>query len=549
MVIDTDVLVVGAGTAGLRAAIAAADGGVRVLLVTKKPLDYSGVTNADVAEMAGFNAGKNDAEIELHYQDIVDAGQHVVNESLARIVAENAPLALSEMLEWGVPYEKTDNNELFQFKSCFSSYPRTHVVPGHGRNIAEVLRREVLQRKSIKILTAATIIGLLTGDGSCVGAWGMLGDELITINAKATILATGGGGLAFARSFSPTDVTGAAYEMAWQAGAVIQNIEFMQIGIGISHPLVNIFNGYLWQGIPILQDGNGDEIFSSVLPEGLSHLDVFESHLWHYPFSTRDDSKYLEIAINRAITAGRGAENGGIELDLRHMSDEYVASLDQSSGISHMWPLARNYLRSRGVDLLSETVEIACYQHAMNGGVKIDENGESTIPGLYAVGECAGGPHGADRLGGNMFVTSLIFGKIAGAHAAHQSLQKKTLPTWDSESVTNRAEKEALLRSQVDTQGMLRKLQEMAQNSLLIDRTEEGLDEVITFTESIQKTLRDAPLSDVMESTTYDLSSIARTAWLIANSAKQRKESRGSHHRADYPELDSAFNAIIEQRK
>ncbi len=548
MTIDTDVLVIGAGTAGLRAAIAAADGGANVLLVSKKPVGQSGVTNADVAEMAGFNAGHNDHEVELHYQDIVEAGQEVVDTTLARIVAEQAPAMLAEMQAWGVPFER-EHDDLFVFKSCFSNTARTHVVPGHGRNIAGALRREVSVRGAVTVIEDATIIGLLRGDDVCVGAWGIAGGQTLRIGAKATILAGGGGGLAFERSFSPSDVAGGAYEMAWQAGAVIENVEFMQIGIGISHPLVNIFNGYLWQGGPRLSDGSGQEIFSSVLPNDLSVEDVYASHLWHYPFSTGDDSKYLEIAIKRAMTAGRGARHGGITLDLRHMSDEYVASLDQKSGIGHMWPLARDFLRSRGVDLLSETVEVACFQHAMNGGVKITANGESTVEGLYAVGECAGGPHGADRLGGNMFVTSLIFGKIAGTHAAQRAKKISRLAPVDAATRAEIEIKDALLRRDIDAASVLRKLQHICQRSLLVDRTEAGLDEVIAFTEGIEQRLERSPVGNRLDTHTYDLSSIARTAWLIAKSAKERKESRGSHHRADYPDKDSAFNGIIEQRK
>lgn len=548
MIVQTDVLVIGAGTAGLRSALAASDGGAQVLVVSKKPLQQSGVTNADVAEMAGFNAGDGERGIELHYQDIIDAGQHVVDPQLARVVAEGAPQILNEMIGRGVPFEREDG-KLFIFKSCFSKTARTHVVPGHGSSIAAALRDDAATRPNISVLAGVTIIGLLKGDGVCTGAWGLLNDELVSIHAKATILASGGGGLAFERSFSPSDVAGGAYEMAWDAGAVVQNLEFMQIGVGISHPLINIFNGYLWQGRPTLIDGMGQEIFSSVLPKGLTAHDVFDSHIWHYPFSTRDDSKYLEIAINRAVSSGRGAAHGGITLDMRHMSDAYVASLDQISGIGHMWPLARDFLRRRGVDLLSQTVEVACFQHAMNGGVKIDVNGQSTIEGLYAVGECAGGPHGADRLGGNMFVTSLIFGKIAGAHAAERAQRVSRIAPIDQESRQRIDQKSEVVRRQIEPDTLLKGLQHLNQQSLLVDRTEEGLTRVIEYTESIQREIEQAPTADVPNVRVYDLMSIARTSWLIAQSAQKRKESRGSHHRADYPNIDSTFNAIIEQSK
>jgi len=548
MDIVTDVLVIGAGTAGLRSAIAAADQGVSVLLISKSEIEKSGTTNADVAEMAGFNAAQanNDYEIDLHYQDMVNAGQEVVDKELAMVVAQNAPSVMKELQDWGVAFEEEEGT-LFTFQSCFSSYPRTHVIKGHGRQIAVSLRSEVSKRKNISILTGATIVGLLRGDFQCIGAYGVLHGEELTVHAKATILASGGCGMAFKRSFSPPDVAGGAYEMAYSAGAVIQNIEFMQIGIGFSHPLVNIFNGYLWQGHPVLTDAGGNEIFSRMLPKGVTANDVYDAHVWHFPFSSKDNSKYLEIAINRTIAQGLGSPNGGVHADLRHMDDAYIANLSHDTGIAHMWPLARDFLRNRGVDLLKETVEVACFQHAMNGGVKIDHHSESTLPGLYAVGECAGGPHGADRLGGNMFVTSLVYGRIAGEHAAKRSMQVSSLPGMDVASVEEQQKKYASMRKRVDISPLLSELQDKAQSSLLVDRTERGLEEMLQFSETVEDTIASASEGKLPETKIYDLLSIAKTTWLISKSALERKESRGSHHRSDYPDKDARFDRIIEQ--
>ncbi|WP_320122361.1 FAD-binding protein [uncultured Sphaerochaeta sp.] len=550
MDIVTDVLIIGAGTAGLRSAIAAADQGVSVLLISKLEIEKSGTTNADVAEMAGFNAAGagNEYEIELHYQDMVNAGQNALDKDLAMIVAQNAPSAMKELQDWGVAFEE-ENGKLFTFQSCFSSYPRTHVIKGHGRQIAVSLRREVLKRKNISILTNATIIGLLRGDSQCVGAYGVLHGEKFTIHAKSTILASGGCGMAFKRSFSPSDVTGSAYEMAYSAGAVIQNIEFMQIGIGFSHPLINIFNGYLWQGHPILSDTHGNEIFSKVLPKGITPENVFDAHVWHFPFSSRDTSKYLEIAINRTIAQGLGSANGGVYVDMRHMNDAYIGKLSNDSGIAHMWPLAKNFLRTRGVDLLTQTAEVACFQHAMNGGIKIDQKSESTLSRLYAVGECAGGPHGADRLGGNMFVTSLVFGRIAGEQAAKKSKQISFLPEIDSASQEEREGKQMYLHKHLNVLPLLRELQERAQNSLLVDRTEGGLEQMLQFSEAVEDIVMSSPDGKTLETRNYDLMSIAKTTWLISKSALERKESRGSHHRSDYPKKNDKFNRIIEQVK
>lgn len=550
-ILNTDVLIIGAGAAGLRAAQYSSISGCSVLIVTPTLFAMGGTTNADVAEMAGFNSAQigNDLEVEKHFQDMVSAGQDVLDSSLAQIIAEKAPEVLKEFINLGVEFERNADGSLYRFQSCFSSYPRTQVIKGHGHQIASVLRKDIAAKSNVKTIAKMMIISLIVKNGECFGAFGVSNGIFYRINAKSTIVASGGAGAAFERCFCPTDVCGSGYELAYEAGAILENLEFMQIGIGFSYPVVNIFNAYIWEALPHLCDNSGREIFSSIIPENINYQDVFEDHKWHYPFSTCDNSKYLEMAISNSINNGNGTKHRGINADLRHLTDDYISKLSNECGLHHMWPIARNFLKSKGVDLLSSPVEISVFQHAMNGGIKIDKNAQSNILGLFAVGECAGGPHGADRLGGNMFITCMVFGEIAGKKAAERAKRIKHYPDLGSDSLSSFEQKKAILYKEFDVKNTIKGIKKCSQDNLLVMRTEEGLASAISYYQAIEKELNEAPVSSSINTDNYRVFSMLKSMELLAKSAKDRKESRGSHNRCDYPNKDNSFNKIIEIKK
>lgn len=550
MNITTDVLVIGAGGAGCRAAIAAADCGTSVLLVSKMPLGESGATSYPVAEMAGYNAGDVSIpmDVQMHFNDIVEAGQGMADEELAAIVAARAPETIRQLEEWGVKFEH-ENNGYYVFRSCFSRHPRTHVIKGHGEPVVKAMKEQIDRRPNITVMDSVTVMGLYIKDGCCVGAYGLSGSEMFYMNSKAVILASGGCGQAFERNMNPSDVTGGGYSMAYYAGADLINMEFMQIGMGFSWPVVNIFNGYIWETRPQLTDRDGNDIFQGILPANLTGDDVMHVHRKHFPFSSSDDSKYLEVAVQTAIKEGRGTGHGGIYVDFSHITDEYVEGLTDDCGIHHMWPIARDYLKSRGVDLQKDRVEVACYAHAVNGGVRIDTKGMSTVRGLYAAGECAGGPHGADRLGGNMMVTCQVFGEIAGASAAEYALRRQHAEQIERLSDSHMEEMKEVLHKRLDTDRMLAQLQRTAQNNLLAGRTKEGLMEVLDVVRALRAEIDNAPSAGIPCPRNIDIYHMLTTIRIMAQCALEREESRGSHHRADYPYKDEKFNkpAIIRK--
>ena len=539
-----DVLIIGGGGAACRAAIEAADSGAQVLVVSKRPLTKAGATSHPVAEMAGYNAGdpRIPGDIEKHFEDMVLAGQGMADPALAAILAVDAPKTIEKLEGWGVRYEK-ENGAEYVFKSCFSSHPRTHVVRGHGEPIISAIVKQIRRRPQIKIVDDGTVMGLLMRDGCCCGAWGYRSNgERFIVRAGAVVMASGGVSQAFQRNLNPTDVTGDGYALGYEAGADLINMEFMQIGIGFSHPVVNIFNGYIWAGKPGLKNAHGQDFLEQYLPDKLTSDAVMYEHRQHFPFSTSDGSKHLEMAIHSEIEKGNGTAQGGVMVDLTNMTDACVQSLPDDCGLHHMWPIAREHMLAKGVDLLKTPVEICCFAHAINGGLNIDRNAMTTLPGLFAAGEVAGGPHGADRLGGNMMVTCQVFGAIAGRQAALWAIAGNAKMAG-ADALQEQTER--LLRKNINVYILKEKLQHTTQKYLLVNRTAQGLERVSECISSIQGEISAAQAGDAVRLENFELNSMLRSVQMIANAAMNREESRGSHHRLDHPDRNNECSAPI----
>ena len=547
-ILTTDVLVIGGGMAGCRAAIAAADYGGSVVLATKMPLNNGGASTFPVAEMAGYNAGDPDipGDVEKHYEDIVNAGQGMANPILAQILAENAPGTIAELEKWGVVFEK-EGDGYYIFKSCFATSPRTHVIRGHGEPIVKAMSGQIQLRSNINVVDDMTVLELDVRDGRCCGAWAIKTDgTFVHISAGAVVIASGGATQVFTRNLNPKDVSGDGYALAYDAGAELINMEFMQSGIGFSHPIVNMFNGYIWAAHPKLHNNVNEQFLGKYLPKGMTQEHVMDEHRRHFPFSSSDDSKYLEVGIQKEIRAGGGSPNRGIYADLRHLTDDYIRSINDDCGLHHMWYIARDYMREKGVDLNSQIVEIAVFAHAINGGVNIDESASSTLPGLYAAGEAAGGPHGADRLGGNMMVTCQVFGKIAGENAAKWAAQNKAA-TYSNMQPSEKIMQ--ILHKRLNNEILIKELQEINQNNLLVCRSEESLSRVLQFTEDAAHELETAKTQDGIDTGNFRLYAMLLSSRLMAKAALQRKESRGSHFREDYPQKDSLESKPAVQKR
>jgi len=548
-VIHTDVLVVGGGAAGARAALEAGRAGAKTLLVTKGKLGTSGTSTFPVSDTAGFGAaGFVDPEdsIEVHYNDIMDAAQGMCDPQMARIVATEAPLHLLFLESIGVPFQK-DKETYLATQSCFSSRARSIKVKGHGRPIVAFLKRLIL-KEGVKVVENAMVIDpLMDIDKRCAGAIVFQEpDRLLKIRAKATILATGGAGQLFERSFNPPDVTGDGYAFGLLAGAELINMEYMQSGFGIILPTGKtfIFQYWLWGLKPELKTPEGDDFLSNYAPANYSIDELMQAKSKHYPFSTRDCSKFMEISVQSYINDRKEkGRDDAVWMRLPRI-EERLAQLPADHNLKRMWPISKKYLESIGVDF-NEGFRVTCFAHAMSGGLKIDPFGRTGVEGLYGAGEVAGGPHGADRLGGNMFPTTQIFGKRAALHAAIYSRERADIKDHQLLPVKPRVVITDTSRS-IPGQTLLSKLQRLASSALLIVREENKISGFIHEIEQMEERLNDISSETANPiRVKSELRNLLITGKAIALAARMRKESRGSHYRKDFPEPDDKWNGKI----
>jgi fumarate reductase (CoM/CoB) subunit A len=271
--VSTDVLVIGGGGMAGRAAIEAKRCGASVRMVMKGEFGKSGTSAAKVAEAAGYNVadGAVDPEDnpEEHYKDILAAAAGTCDERLARIVAEDAPETLREFERMGVPFHM-DGNRYLEVVGCFASRPRMHIIPGHAEPIVAAQRRETL-RMGVPIHEHTMITSLLVQDGACVGATALNATgEIIVFQAGATVLGTGGAGKLFLHNLNPPDITGDGYALGYRAGAELVNMEFMQAGPSIVHPVHNTLNAWLLALTPRLTNAKHEEFLARYLPASWS---------------------------------------------------------------------------------------------------------------------------------------------------------------------------------------------------------------------------------------------------------------------------------------
>ncbi|MGI6083921.1 MAG: FAD-binding protein [Acetivibrionales bacterium] len=556
--IKCDVLIIGGGGAALRASIAAKSLNADVLIVSKGEIGKSGATYYSVAEVGAFNVPDGAADPtdnpEVFYEDMKKAAQSMARLPLCEVLANNAVEAMHDLekIKNGDKIFARENGGYKVYKACFSSKARSHVVQNHFKPILNVLREEV-KRLNIRQMSNITVTDLLVEDGRCFGAYALGNDgEPVVILAKSVIMATGGASRLFKKNMYPVDISGDGYAMAYRAGAQITNMEFIQSGVGLAFPAINLFQNYLWGGMPRLTNIHGEEFIGKYLPEGLTPSEVLQKKKEHFPFSSSDNSRFIEISIQSEINKANATKNGNVYLDFKHLDFEKI--LAEKTNFSSMWPLTYKWYKDLGLDLEKEAIEIACFAHAINGGLLINENAETSIKGLYAAGETAAGPHGADRLGGNMSVTCQVFGKIAGENAAR--LSQRT-DEWNSCDKSKKQAESFISKFKSDGRAvvsdLLMRLQESSDKALLILRNEEGLSKYMDELNEIENLLhtgtRIASQADIKEAVC--LQNLIETGRMIARAARMRTESRGSHYRTDYPSIDEQLgkNIIIEKDK
>jgi fumarate reductase (CoM/CoB) subunit A len=547
MVIECDVLVIGGGAAAGKAAIEASNHGAKVVIVMKGVFGTSGASAYKIAEIAGYNVAdgvvdENDTP-DTHYSDIMRAAAGMADPTLARILAEGSVDSLRGLEAMNVPFHKSENGDYLEVLGCFATKPRMHLIPGHAEPIVHEQKKEILNRK-IPVYEWTILTRFLVKNNQIVGAVGMNRDgELLTFHAKAVVMGTGGAGQLFSYNINPADITGDGYSLGFRAGAELINMEFMQAGPGMIYPCKNMFNSWLWALHPKVTNGLGEEFLPKYMPAGMTVEHCMDLRSGHYPFSSYDGSQWIDIAIQTEIKEGRAAAHGGVVVDFTNINEEeLLAKNHRAEEILKSFNITLNWLiENRNLDLRKTQVEVAILGHAINGGLMIDEKAQSTtISGLFAAGETAGGPHGADRLGGNMILTCQVYGKIAGRSAA-EFAQKQSLLTLPVEQIEEEKQRLSTItqkRGTVKPHHIKKQLQEIMWRYVLVTRSEESLSTAIEKLQALRQQCSDnisvTNTKELMHA--IEAENLVLVGEIISRVARIRKETRGSHFRVDCPE-------------
>src|SRR5438552_1049457 len=538
---EHDVLVIGAGGAGLRASLEALAQGASVGVICKSLLGKAHTVMAEggiAAAMAHVDSADN---WKTHFRDTMRGGKLLNNWRMAQLHAQESPERVRELEQWGALFDRTEKGDILQRAFGGHTFKRLcHVGDRTGLEMIRTLQDRGVQQ-GIDVYMECTVTRLLTDGGRVAGAFAYWRESgrVIVFNARAIVIATGGIGKAWRITSNSWEYTGDGMALAYEAGAELMDMEFVQF-----HP-----TGMVWppgvQGLlvteavrgegGILRNKNGERFMEKHDPKRME-------------LSTRD---VVARAIYTEVKEGRGTEHGGAYLDISHKPAEYVKKKLPS--------MYHQFKELADVDITTGPMEVGPTCHYVMGGIRVDaETGQSTVPGLFAAGEAAAGLHGANRLGGNSLSDLVVFGKRAGKFAAEHSsrVQSGALDTAQLEE----AEREMLAPFE-RTGGEFpyeihRDLQATMQSLVGIFRNEEDLQKALgeleKFKHRLERVRADGSrMFNPGWHLTRDLHSMVLISEAVTRSALARRESRGAHSRIDYPNLDDTWgqqNNIVVKR-
>jgi len=569
--IRCDVLIVGGGGAALRAAIAAhaRSPRLRTLLVTKGRLGTSGVTATACSDRMAFHATLPTTEPggpgawRYHAEDIYRIGGYVSDADLAEILARNAAKEFDYLDDLGVPFVRCSDGSVAQFVTDGSRFARACYTGPYTANHIHAALLDHFRGLGLEAHEHTMVAELLLSDGEERPAGALLVDERsgerALVRAKAIVLATGGAGAAFAINVFPDDCTGDGYALAYRAGAELVNMEFIQIGLS-SVKTKLACSGSMMRALPRVVNDLGEEFMAHRMPTGapLSQLhDVLFAKGASWPVSLEERSHQIDIAVHCERMAGRRVyldfsrnannldwesldqnilrwyrDNMGLDLNNQSLRESPLRRLESIN------PQAVSWLRERGIDLSAgQRVEIAPAVQHFQGGVKIRTHGETSLEGLYAAGEVAGGEHGANRPGGNALLDCQVFGRISGESAARYAGERSEFAPFDEDVLASpaaRLDELANARGCPATEVRVR-AQEIASSALGVVRTKSGLQGGLEALAG----LRTEGLSVDNRGLAYALETgnVLDVLEIVMMAALYRNESRGAHLRFD--RLDS----------
>jgi succinate dehydrogenase / fumarate reductase flavoprotein subunit len=571
---EYDVLVIGAGGAGLRAAIEASAAKISVGLVCKSLLGKAHTVMAEGGVAAALaNVDERDSW-KVHFADTMRGGQYVNNWRMAELHAKEAPDRVRELEAWGALFDRTKDGRILQRNFGGHRYPRlAHVGDRTGLEMIRTLQDHGIHQ-GIDVHMELTITALL-GDGERVcGAFGYDREKglLHLFRANAIVLAAGGIGKAYKITSNSWEYTGDGHALAYDAGAELMDMEFVQF-----HP-----TGMIWppsvQGILVTEGVRGEGgvllnkegrrfLFDDIPANYKSQTAADEEEGFRYTQGDKSANRPPELltrdhvarCIVREIREGRGSPHGGVFLDIswikRKLSNAEEVIKKKLPSMYHQ------FLKLADIDITKEPMEVGPTMHYMMGGVRVDaETQMSSVPGLFAAGECAAGLHGANRLGGNSLSDLLVFGQRAGAHAARfaRDHRKGKIDPGQLATAAGAAMAPFEREESGDGAGPYRiqhDLQEMMESLVGIVRRESEMARAVELLTGLRERAGRLRVDGNRAynpgwHTALDLHNLLTVSEAVARSALERKESRGAHFRDDLPKPDPAFakvNVVVKK--
>ncbi len=535
-VVETDVLIVGGGLAGARAALEAHQHDTKIIMVMKAGIAQGGATGPYWAGVIAVPNGDTDPldSPEEFFKDIIRAAWGMCDEKLAAILAYEVTDRFHDLEGWGMEPTVKVAGKYRQCMSSFGSRPRNIELTDcmtAPKGMLTVLKQQI-EKRSIELVDDVMIVSLLTKDGSCVGAVGVNEQgNVLAFKAKSTILSTGGGAGVFSSALKFSGATGDGYALAFHAGAELYNMEFLKIRMQGNRLLLPL--------MPDIYNRLGERFLPRYLPKGISLEQCFNERLGHSPFSTSDLGKYWDIAVYKEVRDGRGTENGGVHVDFTKMSPKVVREFAEQ--LKRRTPFETEN-RTVPHDMFEKPLQYIPVGAGFSGGLRINERTETTLPGLYAIGETATGDHGADRLGGAALAATQVFGARAGRFAAERTIGLGKV-SIDEEQFDN---ERTIVSSIMNGKGSVKlpeiesKIRDTMWKNCLTVRNQKGLGNCIEELKRLKH--EELPkLSLLDDSELFRALAIPKmldVGEMVAHAALQRKESRGSHFREDYPERD-----------
>jgi succinate dehydrogenase / fumarate reductase, flavoprotein subunit len=564
---EYDVLVIGAGGAGLRAAIEASAAGVSVGLICKSLLGKAHTVMAEGGMAAALaNVDERD-NWKVHFADTMRGGQYVNNWRMAELHAKEAPARVRELEAWGAVFDRTKDGRILQRNFGGHRYPRlAHVGDRTGLEMIRTLQDHGIHQ-GIDVHMECTIVALLKDGDRCVGAFGYEREHgrFKLYRAKAVVLATGGIGRAFKITSNSWEGTGDGHSLAYHAGAELIDMEFVQF-----HP-----TGMVWppsvrgilvtEGVRgeggVLRNKEGRRFMFDDIPENYKNQTADnEDEGWRYTQGDKSARRPPELltrdhvsrCIMREVKAGRGSPHGGVFLDISWIKSRLPNGAEH---IKKKLPsMYHQFKELAGIDITAEPMEIGPTTHYVMGGIRVESDTQmSTVPGLFAAGECAAGINGANRLGGNSLSDLLVFGQRAGEYAAKYSKENQ-LGSVNQDQIDQIARNTLapFERSGSGADGpfqVQQDLQETMQDLVGIVRREDEMIKAMDAIAKLRERAQHVAASGNREynpgwHTALDLKNLLTVSEAIARSAIERKESRGGHFRDDYPKKDEAYSTF-----